>query len=325
MDQVLKLELPTPFPVGNINAYYIDGAEPVLIDTGLYYPQSLDVLKSKLRDHGRDPKSIRRILLTHDHMDHSGAALHLSQENHAIIYVHKKSTLLSRHRQDSWERIFQFLLRCAMPEELMRRAYETFRSSTMLENHDAGPYGIEWLNGGEIIQVDGSSLEAIATPGHSPDHLCFYEKNSGVLFCGDTLIQHITPNPTLHLDPAEQYRRAPSLINYINSINKIGRLKVSIGYSGHGKDITDVPALIAYTMDFIRGREGLFLAKIMDGALAPYPLALAVFGKLDTGKYGALDQYLSVSETIAYLDLLERDGTITVDWEADDIGIKIRN
>lgn len=323
MDRILKLELPTPFPVGDINAYYIDGAEPLLIDTGLCYPPSLDALRSRLREHGRDAAKIRRILLTHDHMDHSGAALRLSQENHAIIYAHKKSTIFARHRRDLWERMFQFLLRCAMPEELMHRAYETFRSSANLEDREARPYGIEWLNGGETIEVEGLSLQVIATPGHSPDHLCFYENNSGTLFCGDTLIKHITPNPTLHLDATAQYRRLPSLIHYINSLQKIATLKPAVGYSGHGEDIVDVPGLIAYTMDFIRDRESLFLAKIKEGALAPYPLALSVFGKLDRGQFGALEQFLSVSETVAYLDLLERDGRISVDWDAEKIGIII--
>jgi glyoxylase-like metal-dependent hydrolase (beta-lactamase superfamily II) len=325
LDRILKLELPTPFPVGNVNAYHIDGTEPVLIDTGLYYPPSLEVLKSQLRERGRDWKRIRRILLTHDHMDHSGAVLHLSQETHATIYAHKKSTILARHRKDLWEFVFQFLRRCDMPEDLMRRAYETFRSSILLENNEARPHSIAWLNGGEILQIDDVSLETIATPGHSPDHLCFYEKRSGALFCGDTLIKHITPNPTLHLDSAAQYRRVPSLIHYINSIQKIGQLKISTGYSGHGKDITDVPGLITRTMDFIRDREALFLQKIRNGARVPYPLALSVFGKLDTGKFGALEQFLSVSETIAYLDLLERDGHVAVDWDADTIGITIRD
>ena len=325
LDRILKLELPTPFPVGNINTYFIDGTEPVLIDTGLYYPESLDALKSQLREHGRDWKRIRRILLTHDHMDHSGAALHLSQENHATIYAHKKSTILSRHRRESWDHVFQFLRRCEVPEDLMQRAYETFRSSMVLSSRESSPYAIEWLNGGEIIQVDGVSLETIATPGHCPDHLCFYEKDSGILFCGDTLIKHITPNPTLYLDPAAQYRRVPSLINYIDSIRKIGQLRVSTGFSGHGQDIADVPGLIAFTMEFIRDREGLFLRAIGNEAKDPYPLALAIFGKLDTGKFGALEQFLSVSETIAYLDLLERDGYIAVDWDADRIGISIRS
>ena len=203
----------------------------------------------------------------------------------------------------------------------MRRAYETFRSSASLEDRSAEAYAIEWLNGGEIIQAGDLSLEAIATPGHSPDHVCFYEKDSGVLFCGDTLIPHITPNPTLNLDPTAGYRRAPSLLHYIHSLEKIGGLKTTIGYSGHGRDIPDVRALIAYTMDFIRDREALFLAKIRGGATVPFPLALSVFGKLDAGKFGALEQYLSISETIAYLDLLERDGHITVDWDADTIRI----
>jgi hypothetical protein len=216
-------------------------------------------------------------------MDHSGAALRLSQENHALIYAHKKSTILDRHRRDLWERIFQFLMRCAMPEELMRRAYETFRSSANLEDREARPYGIEWLNGEESIEVNGLSLQVIATPGHSPDHLCFYETNSGTLFCGDTLIKHITPNPTLHLD----LRTIPEIaqpIRYIKSPEYRGaedcRRLFRPRRRHHRRCRTD-----RTTPWISSGRETLFLARIRRGPW-PYPLA-RVFGKLDRGQFGA--------------------------------------
>jgi len=322
---ILKLELPTPFPVGSVNAYFIDGPEPILIDAGLYYQPSLTALNKKLEEHGKRLDDVRLILLTHDHLDHSGAALYLSRQNKATISMHKKSTLLARPGQESWERVFQFLLRCGVPGELMRKAYETFSLSRYFENLEAKPYKIEWLEGGETISFNERSLEALATPGHSPDHLCFYEKATSVLFCGDMLIGHITPNPLLHLDPKDGYRRTPSLINYIDSLQKLEARKISIGYPGHGKDIGDVPGLIAANKEFIQERGKLFLAKITGGLTVPYQLALSVFGELSAGELAAIDQYLSVSETIAYLDLLERDRKISVDWEGENITFKPKN
>jgi len=309
---ILKLELPTPYPVGNINAYFIDGAEPTLIDTGVYSSRSLNALREHLQAHGRRLEDIRRILITHDHFDHAGAALHLSEICRATLYLHDKSTALARTPPEAQQQLFNFLLRCGVPHNILEQAFALFNAGSRFAGLEAKPCAIEWLKGGETILCDNLVLTVMTTPGHSPDHLCYLDVGAGVLFCGDLLLPHITPNPLLYLDPKNDYRRSHSLLDYLDSLEKLQGRSLAIAYPGHGSAINDISGLISRYLNFIEQRKRKFLKNVVAGLNTPYKLALAVFGELDLA-----NQYLAVSETVAYLDLLERREKISVDWDGD--------
>jgi glyoxylase-like metal-dependent hydrolase (beta-lactamase superfamily II) len=314
--QAVKLSLPTPYPVGRINAYFLDGDEPTLIDTGVYSSKSLNALRDQLQQHGRRLEDIRRILVTHDHYDHAGAALHLSQLCPATLYLPKKASLLSQREAEAREKLFAFLLHCGGPRPLLEIAFQLFGAGDHFANRDAQPLAIEWLTGGETIADHGWSLEALFTPGHSPDHLCFFEAASGLLFCGDLLLPHITPNPLLYLDPDDDYRRTHSLLDYVDSVAKLEARAVRSGHPGHGPDIPDVAGLIATNKAFIEQRKNKLAKIIARGPTNPFALAHDAFGELDVA-----NQYLAISETVAYLDLLEREHQAVVDWDAEIISV----
>ena len=312
--RVLKIELPTPYPVGTINSYFIDGSEPILIDTGVFSSRSINVLKERLQSNGRKLEEIRRILITHDHYDHAGAALRLSQEYGATLFLHEKSELLTQSQPEAMKQLFAFLLRCGVPRDLLEDAFRLFGMGDKFANFTAKPHAIERLKGGDSIAIDGGSLKALATPGHSPEHLCFFDAARRVLFCGDLLLPNITPNPLLHLDPKNAWRRTPSLLHYLESLDLIETIDVALGCPGHGPNIDDVAGLIAKNKSFIVRRKTRMREEITKGFSVPYELARAVFGELDLA-----NQYLAISETVAYLDLLEREEKISVNWDGDPI------
>jgi glyoxylase-like metal-dependent hydrolase (beta-lactamase superfamily II) len=313
----LKLELPTPYPVGPVNAYFLDGPEPLLIDVGVLTTRSLGALRDQLRACGRRLEDVRRILLTHGHYDHAGAALRLSRECRAPVFLHEKSTLFSRRQSEMVDALFAFLQSCGAPRPLLEAAFAAFRHGGKFADLESEPYGIEPLRGGETIEVDGVALRVIATPGHSPDHLCFLDGDD-VLYCGDMLLGHITPNPLLYLDADDGYRRRCSLLDYLESLRRLKGFAVSQGRPGHGANIADFAALIASNEEFICKRKDAFLGKARDGARTPYELARAVFGELD-----AANQCLAISEAVAYLDLLERERRVAVDWEGETIAVTL--
>ena len=315
--KILKLALPTPYPVGDINAYFIDGPEPCLIDAGLFFKKSLQAMSEQLAQLGRGLKDIRRIIITHDHIDHVGAALYLSQECKAVVFAHEKSELLAPWPEEARDQLYQFLFRCGAPKKLLDENLEAFKSAQKLVNLKARPFGVERLKGGDKISAGALVVQAIATPGHSPDHLCFFNPETRSLFCGDMILREITPNPLINLDPTDDYRHAPSLINYLSSLEKIDVLRAAVGYPGHGPTINDVPGLIASNRKFIEDRKKLFFDKIQAGSKTPFQLAQEIFGNLD-----AMNQLLGISEAVAYLDLLERDQKITVDWEGESISFE---
>lgn len=313
----LLLKIPTPYPVGRINVYYLDGPEPTLVDTGVYSSVSLEAIEEQLRAHGRRLADVRHILVTHGHYDHAGAALHLSRRCGATLYLHRQSTLLTRPQPASEDALITFLARCGIPRATLEKAFANFHAGQRFADLGTEPLAVHRLNGDECLSIAGREWRIVATPGHSPDHLCFYDLATGNLFCGDLLLSHITPNPLLNLDPENGYRRTPSLIHYLESLAKLDAIEIAAGFPGHGPVIPDVAALIADTRIFVAEREAKFLEKIRAGATNPAALAGAVFGQHDLA-----NQFLAISETVAYLDLLEQNRHIEVDWSAESIAIR---
>ncbi len=314
MCDVIRLELPTPFPVGPVNAWWLDGPEPVLIDTGVHTPSSLEALEAQLAARGRRLGDLRRILLTHDHYDHAGAAAELHRKSGAEICLHARSRLGARWSPEELAELGRFAARCGLPAEVLARAQASFRRAARVVAPSPPDGALARLAGGERLPSPLGPLEVLATPGHAPDHLCFLAREAGLLFCGDTLLADITPNPILHLDPEDGFRRRPSLLEYLASLEALAGCGARLAHPGHGPDLPDVAGLVVRNLEFIRERQATFLAAVRGGAETPHALARAVFGELDvTG------QFLALSETVAYLDLLERDASLEVEWWRDPI------
>jgi glyoxylase-like metal-dependent hydrolase (beta-lactamase superfamily II) len=317
MSDVFRLELPTPFPVGPANAWWLDGPEPVLIDTGVQTPSSVSALEEQLAAHHRSLRDLKRILLTHDHYDHAGATAELVRRSGAQVYLHTRGRLGARWRPEELAELARFLARCGLPADVLSRAGESFRRGARSLGPPPPDASLVRLQGGERLPSPLGSLEVLATPGHSPDHLCYLAGEAGQLFCGDTLLADITPNPILHLDPQAGYRRSPSLLEYLASLESLAARPVRLAHPGHGPDLTNVAGLVASNQAFVRARQADFLAAVERGATTPYALAREVFGDQDV-----VGQFLALSETVAYLDLLERDAGLEVEWWRDPIRLQ---
>jgi glyoxylase-like metal-dependent hydrolase (beta-lactamase superfamily II) len=317
LDSVIRLVLPTPFPVGPVNAWWLDGPEPVLIDAGVYTEVSLAALEAQLAARGRRLADVRRLLLTHDHHDHAGAAGEVAARSGATLHLHRESRLAARWPDEEVAAVAAFLLRCGMPLDVLARLGEAFRGGGRVSRTPSDAVPTVRLAGGETIDSPLGPLTAIATPGHSPDHLCYLAPEAGVIFSGDTLLRDITPNPLLHLDPAAGYQRLPSLLRYLASIDALEALQVPVALPGHGPDIDDVGALIQSTRAFVKARQTRFHRAMLEGATTPWALARALFGDQDPAGC-----FLALSETVAHLDLLERDGRVAVDWEGEPVRLR---
>jgi hypothetical protein len=104
----------------------------------------------------------------------------------------------------------------------------------------------------------------------------------------------------------------------LNSLGKINALRAATAYPGHGPVIKDIPGLIEANRIFMEERKKLFFSKIIAGCKNPFDLAQALFGELD-----AMNQLLGISEAVAYLDLLENENKIIVDWDGECIVFRL--
>jgi glyoxylase-like metal-dependent hydrolase (beta-lactamase superfamily II) len=310
-----SISLPTPYPVGDVNVYFIDGKEPTLIDTGVYSSRSIAAIKEGLKRLGRDIGDLRRVLVTHCHFDHAGAAYELCRLSGATLFCHPLTRPLLSRRPDREEVVWDFLGRCGVPAETMTFWRDNYRKGDRFGKVEPEPEHCCPLKDGDAIEFDDGALVALETPGHCPDHLCFWHQESGLLVSGDMLLATITPNPLMYFNPGGRHERTKSLLQYMASLDAIEQRGPARAVPGHGVPIDDPASVIARNRGFIETRQERFKSSLASsGEAGVFELTQAHFGPMDP-----LNTYLCISETVAHLDLLEARGHALVDWEANRI------
>ena len=178
------------FP-GGIASYLLPGPDVTLIEAG---PASTTpALLAGIHSAGVDPQRITRLLVTHIHLDHAGAAGVLLARHlpNAKVFVHPKG---AKHLIDPSKLI-------ASAERLYGARMQELWGEILPVPQDR----VVIVDDGEMI----GSLRAIDTPGHAVHHHSYYDTSSGVVFTGDVAgvrqgtalyVRPPTPPPELDLD-----------------------------------------------------------------------------------------------------------------------------
>lgn len=174
------------------NIYLIQGEYLTLIDPGNDYTAFMDLfaLGFKLTD-------IKKIVLTHGHVDHAMGTFELF-----------------RGYPGSSENLdLEIILHEAGPKEFKELA---------------GQMGcrLTEIKGGETLNLSGFDLEVIHTPGHTLDGICLYHAPSRTMFTGDTVM----PHAMAEMDPSAGGR----LDHYLYSIRTLLKKNIANIMPGHG-------------------------------------------------------------------------------------------
>ncbi len=173
-----------------IASYVIPDDELTLIEAG---PASTtETLLAGIRGAGFDPLDVRRVLLTHIHLDHAGASGILARRlPHARFYVHPRG---AKHLID--------------PSRLVasaERIYGDRMAELWGEILPVPAERVVIVNDGEMI----GRLRAVDTPGHAVHHHAYHDSETGSLYTGDVGgvrmqgVKHVrppTPPPELDLE-----------------------------------------------------------------------------------------------------------------------------
>ncbi len=130
--KIIPLAIPTPFYVGNVNVYLIKEEPLTLIDVGPKTKEASDALRDKLRHNGVQIADIRRIVLTHAHVDHCGLAKQVRDEaKNAEIFVHNwESGHLFGDLNNGEQR--NLMNRAGVPAEVFRKIQGNFNQVGLL-------------------------------------------------------------------------------------------------------------------------------------------------------------------------------------------------
>lgn len=185
------------------HAYLLNGTDrSLLIDTGLGICNIYDEV-IKLTD-----KPITAVA-THIHWDHIGGHKYFPD-----FYAHEEElNWLAGEFPLSLEQIKDMVVdRCNLPKGYNVDNYEFFQGT---------PTRV--LRDNDVIDLGGRTITVLHTPGHSPGHMCFYEKDTGYLFTGDLVYK----------DTLFAYYPSTDPVAYLKSIERIAKLSVKRVFPAH--------------------------------------------------------------------------------------------
>lgn len=308
---IFTISLPTPWPaVGPVHVYLVRQDPVTLIDAGMYNQESREALLAGLRAAGVEVSDIKRILLTHAHMDHCGQAGWVREQSGAELWMHPDE--VGKAEQTEWWHAgrVQALDSAGVPRESQALMEHWWR----LSRRQGTALGA-WrpLADGARVSFASFDLEAVHLPGHALGHTGFWHADSGVLIGGDHLIQGVSPNPVMEPVPPghpaavpHAPHRALTLDQFLRALQRVAAMPVQRVLPGHGPTITDPLAVVQTYLARHERRLDLFRQRIADGS-TPFAVSREVYPRVTEG-----DLFLALSEVLAHLDLLVVRGRASV-------------
>ncbi len=217
---------PSAFTYTGTETYLIGTTELAVIDPGPDIPEHLEALERAI---GGRP--VKAILCTHTHRDHSPAARPLAEATGGRIIGCAPLTLMDDGP----------------------RADAAF---------DADYRPDRVLTDGEQISGEGWTLEALATPGHTSNHLCFALLEENALFTGD----HIMGWSTTVVSPPDG-----DMADYMRSMQRLVERDDAVYYPAHGDQVDNPQRLARGMMGHRKHREGQIVRHLREPGGAAIP------------------------------------------------------
>jgi glyoxylase-like metal-dependent hydrolase (beta-lactamase superfamily II) len=205
------------FPVGHAYLWH-DPDGLTLIDTGL--PGSAPLIAGAIRQAGYQPADLRRLVLTHFHGDHIGAAAELTGWGEVEVFAHRADAPFIRAQEagpgpdlTDWEQpIYDQVMSQLPPEPVVPP-----RIDRELDDGDTLSFG------------DGAV--AVAVPGHTPGSVALYLPHHQVLFTGDAVARSPAGHVMCGVFNVNRAQAAASL-------QRLATFDTEVACFGHGEPLT---------------------------------------------------------------------------------------
>jgi glyoxylase-like metal-dependent hydrolase (beta-lactamase superfamily II) len=272
-DGVFELRLPIPFEDGLVNVFlFVDGRDVDLLDCGMNAEESLALIRSTLVDLG--DKRLRKLVVTHIHPDHYGAAGILAGPGKADLYLHRLEVPLVHPRYVELEQLVievrQYLLVNGVPAE---DAEVLSNSQRALSQVVAPAEPTVQLDGAETLVMGRMPVRVEWTPGHSPGHICLYSREAGLLFAGDHMLPEQSPNIGLHPQSTPD-----PLHEYLDGLRRLAAYEPKLVLPAHGRPFTDAGGRVETLTAHHRRRMERVVSIVGGGELTGWELALRLWG-----------------------------------------------
>ncbi len=300
------IPVPTPFAVGPVNVYLLEGAPLTLFDVGPRDDPARTVLEEGLAAFGYRPADVGRIVLSHTHSDHCGLAAELVRASGAQVLCHPYSVAELAQYAGERARRLQFyaaLMESAgVPPETIAQIAQT-RGGYGSLSEAVQPDGT--LDEGDVIRLGDEEWRVLHTPGHNGGLICLYQPQRRLLLSSDFLLRDVSSNPIVEPPERPGEPRPRRLLDYVRQLERAAQMEIELALPGHGAPVTDVAGLIAERLSFHRERSQRILAALNGTPRTVYEISMVIFPRLDP-----LNRFLALFEVIGHLDWLEAEGRV---------------
>ena len=305
---IYHLQLPIPDShMGHVNTYLVRGDDGyLLIDTGWNSEEAFNSLKKQLAEIGIDLEDISQIVVTHTHPDHFGLAGRLKQLSQAKIALHYLEKARYTDMDEVFLQIEQWLHINGVPVNELPK----LQVSLEMSNFGIPTLPDITLRGGETISTGVFNFQVLWTPGHSPGHISLYEPTQKILISGDHVLPTITPN--ISLNPLSSNN---SLDDYLNSLNTVKQLEVSLVLPGHEQPFTGLQLRIEGLIQHHKQRNAEILKTLKADSKTAYQVSTGITWLSDVNgvswqELTPWDKRIAVFETLAHLESMRNNGRV---------------
>ena len=317
-----------PSGTGPTWAYLFENEGLTLIDAGAM--GSYSMLADGIQGAGFRTRDIDRVIVTHGHQDHDGAAGELVEETGAELWAHDIYEHLLPHNPWDIQRKAASGLQKEM-ERIVNNDRETNcedssgRSSYRQRHQDYVEKRRQYHVSHGI--TEGESLGGLTfmhAPGHSPDELCVML--DGLVFTGDHVLPEITPHPTMRARYGKEVKgsiparfqdedRFYGLATYLKSLQRVVDL---------GEGVAVLPAhrlfnrnkfnfqKVSRASEIIGHHAGRLSRILQRVGSEPTTLESVTRGVFSKRKLIGGNLYMALSEIVAHIELLEETGDLEV-------------
>jgi glyoxylase-like metal-dependent hydrolase (beta-lactamase superfamily II) len=225
---------PGPFTFHGTGTYVVGEGKVAVIDPGPNLPEHIDTLLQALRG-----ETVTHILVTHTHRDHSPAAAAVKEATGAPAYGFGPHGAVGETVEAGGDMDF-------VPDRVMRD--------------------------GDAVEGPGWRLEAVHTPGHTSNHLCFALPQQRVFFPGD----HVMGWSTTVIAPPDG-----NMAQYMRSLEKLLPRDDAVYWPTHGGPIKEPQAHVRALIAHRKARRDAILAALREAPASAVELVPKVYDALD--------------------------------------------
>ncbi len=266
---------PGPFTYTGTGTYIIgskeSGGNVAVIDPGPLLDEHLDAILDALDEGER----VTHILITHTHADHSPLARPLAEKTGATIYGYGP--------------------------------HGSGKADDDVKIEEGGDMGFTpdvTLRDSDLVEGDGWTVEAIWTPGHTSNHLCFALREEKILFPGD----HVMGWSTSVISPPDG-----DMDQYMQSLEKLLKRDDVRYWPTHGPHIDNPQSFVQSFIDHRLARDAQIIACLKDGADTIGTMVPIMYKDVDARLHPA-----AARSVLAHIERLVKRGAITTE---DEVGI----